>query len=176
MINQTNNARTRSSVKVHRAIMILAILAMLVSTSSLTLSRDFLIRYQTHAQLQAVADSAAAAGAACLPAQPVRAIRDATLTVERNGVRGSEIIYAAAAPDRMSFKIALRRSAPVILLGLLGRSNVSVTVVATMVAAGAARPGVEGGRLTAISYDAAPLSAAEVRPVRPTLNRIAVFQ
>jgi hypothetical protein len=143
---ENNSKRPSLQIRYPRTILTLAFLAMLTSTGSLTLSRDLLVRYQTQAQLQAAADIAAAAGAAYLPARPERAIRAAMLAVKRGAAPGSEIVYAAPAPDGTSFEVALRGSAPVILLGLLLHGNASVTAIATR-AAGLAHPDARTGRL-----------------------------
>jgi hypothetical protein len=148
--NGTDDRKVGSYARYARTILILAILAVFTSAASLTLSRDLLVRYQTQAQLQAAADSAAAAGAAWLPAWPQGAIRAATLMAERSGVRDSEIVTAAAAGNGMSFKVSLRRPAPVILLGLIGYGRAEVTVVATMPAR-ALQPAGHDGLLVGVS-------------------------
>lgn len=127
--HDTTALRTERSLS--RPMLALVVLALLTSTAALMTSRDILVRDQAQTTLQMAADRAAMAGAAYLPGWPARARRAAEQSAELSGFARSNLVYARVTLDGTSFRVALKCSAPVLLLGLFP-SGAEVTATSTM--------------------------------------------
>jgi hypothetical protein len=130
----------RADAPVSRPMLMLIAVAILTSAASLMVSRDMLVREHTQAALQTAADRAAIAGAAYLPGWPTRALRAAEQSAELSGLKRSNMVYATVAPDGMSFRVAFKCEAPVLILGLF-RSGAEVTAISMIGARHVRRPG-----------------------------------
>jgi hypothetical protein len=140
------------------------IATVMLTTGTVTaVTRDILVRWDLQMILQVDADRMAIAGAVFLPDTPARATLAAAHSAEQCGLRSSEVVHAGAAPDRMSFSVSLRRSAPVLILRLLGSTGTSVTATATATAHPPAKPHEALGvpmTLTALRPRAIPSAAS----------------
>jgi hypothetical protein len=104
---------------------------MLTTAAATAVTRDVLVRWETQMLLQADANRVAIAGALFLPDSPSRATLAAVHSAEQCGLSSSEVVHAGTAPDRISFNVSLRRTAPVLILRLLGSAGTNVTAMAT---------------------------------------------
>ncbi len=132
---------------------------MLTTAVAALVTHDFLAMWHTEARLRFDAVRMAVAGVAFLPDAPARATLAAAHSAALCGLSRLEVVHAAAASDRMSFEVTLHRTAPLLVLRLLGVSDVSVTATARV------RPPVtphQAGAPTVLSALRAPalLSAA----------------
>jgi hypothetical protein len=99
----------------------------------------------------------------CSLGLPARATLAAAHSAEQCGLSSSEVVHAGAALDRMSFRVSLRRPAPVLILRLLGSTGTSVTATATATAHPPAEPHDALGvpmTLTALRLRAVPSAAS----------------
>ena len=94
-------------------------------------THDLLARWDVRARLQVDATRMAIAAAVFLPDAPARATLAAARSAEVDGLSRAEVVRAEAAADAMSFSVTLSRTAPVLLLRLLGSAGSLVTVHAT---------------------------------------------
>ena len=134
---------------------------MLTTGAATAVTRDVLVRWETQMLLQADANRVAIAGALFLPDSPARATLAAVHSAEQCGLSSSEVVHAGAAPDRISFNVSLRRTAPVLVLRLLGSAGTNVTATAT--AHRSAKPHDAFGVpmiLTALRMRAVPFAAS----------------
>ena len=140
------------------------IATVMLTTGALTaVTRDILVRWDLQMILQVDADRMAIAGAVFLPDTPARATLAAAHSAEQCGLSRSEVVHAGAAPDRMSFRVSLRHTAPVLILRLLGSTGTSVTATATATAHPPAEPHDALGvpmTLTALRLRAVPSAAS----------------
>jgi hypothetical protein len=162
---RVNQARRhpRSRTPLPRWVRIFIATVMLTTGAVTAVTRDILLRWETQMRLQVDANRMAIAGAVFLPDTPARATLAAAHSAEQCGLSSSEVVHAGAAPDRMSFSVALRRTAPVLILRLLGSAGVSVTATATATAHPPAKPHNAFGvpmTLTALRMRAVPSAAS----------------
>lgn len=126
------NVDTRGAPAVPRLMLVLIAITVLTSAASLMVSRDLLLRDQVHMTLQIAASRAAMAGVAYLPGWPTRAVRAAEQSVALSGLQRSSMIEAAVAPNRMSFRVALKCEAPVFFLRVLHDAEVDAVSIAAV--------------------------------------------
>ena len=140
------------------------IATLMLTTGAVTaVTRDILVRWDLQMILQVDADRMAIAGAVFLPDTPARATLAAAHSAEQCGLSSSEVVHAGAALDRMSFRVSLRRTAPVLILRLLGSTGTSVTATAAATAHPPAEPHDALGvpmTLTALRLRAVPSAAS----------------
>jgi Flp pilus assembly protein TadG len=98
---------------------------------AVALGTDVSVFYFNWVQLQKAADSAALAGANYLPDNPSQAQTTANQLAESNGVKASEIVSTAVAPDNLSISIKLQRTVPYYVAKVLGLTSGIVTTSAT---------------------------------------------
>jgi hypothetical protein len=110
-------------------------------------THDLLARWDVRARLQVDATRMAIAAAVFLPDAPARARLAAAHSAEVDGLSRAEVVHAAAASDAMSFSVTLSRTAPVLLLRLLGSAGSLVTVHATARVHRYALPRPSGGQI-----------------------------
>src|ERR1700687_5635175 len=139
-------------------------IATMLTTGAVTaVTRDIVVRWDLQMILQVDADRMAIAGAVFLPDTPARATLAAAHSAEQCGLSSSEVVHARAALARMSFRVSLRRTAPVLILRLLGSTGTSVTATAAATAHPPAEPHDALGvpmTLTALRLRAAPSAAS----------------
>lgn len=104
---------------------------MLITAAAALVTHDLLVLWDTQTRLELDAAHMAAAGVEFLPGAPARATIAAAHSAALCGLSPSEVVRAGAASDRMSFNVTVRRTAPVLLLRLLGVAGVNVTALAT---------------------------------------------
>jgi hypothetical protein len=114
-----------------RWVRIFVVSVMLTTAVAAVVTHDLLVRWDAQTRLQIYATRMAIAGAVFLPGAPERATLAAAHSAELSGLGRSEVVHAGAAPNRMSFSVRLERTAPVLLLRLLGSTGTSVTAQAT---------------------------------------------
>ncbi len=108
------------------------ILSVMLATSLAgLLTHDLLLRWNAESCLRVEATGMAIAGASFLPGAPERALAAAERSANLFGLAAAQIVDVAPAGDRMSFRVTLRQTVPVLLFGLLGSAGGTVTVEAT---------------------------------------------
>jgi hypothetical protein len=103
---------------------------MLTTATAALVTHDFLAMWNTEARLKLDAVRMAVAGVAFLPDAPARAMLAAAHSATLCGLSRLEVVHAEATSDRMSFEVTLHCTAPLLVLRLLGLSDVSVTATA----------------------------------------------
>jgi hypothetical protein len=104
---------------------------MLIVAAAALVTHDLLAVWNTRTRLGLDAARMAVAGAEFLPDAPARATLAAAHSAALCGLSPWEVVRAGAAPDRMSFNVTVRSTAPVLVLRLLGVAGVKVTALAT---------------------------------------------
>ncbi|HLK86586.1 MAG TPA: hypothetical protein VKT27_08770 [Candidatus Binataceae bacterium] len=108
------------------------ILAVMLTTSLAgVVTHDLLLRWNAESCLRVEATGMAIAGATFLPGAPERALAAAARSANLFGLAPAQIVDVAPAGDRMSFRVTLRQTVPVLLFGLLESAGGTVTVQAT---------------------------------------------
>jgi hypothetical protein len=161
-VNQTRRHRGFGT-PLPRWVRIFVATVMLTTGAVTAVTRDILVRWETQIRLQVDANRMAIAGAVFLPDTPARATLAAADSAEQCGLSSSEVVHAGAALDRMSFSVSLRRTAPVLILRLLGSAGTNVTAAATATAHPPAKPHNAFGvpmTLTALRMRAVPSAAS----------------
>jgi hypothetical protein len=118
---------------------------MLITVAAALITHDLLAVWSTQTRLELDAVHMAAAGVEFLPGAPARATLAAAHSAALCGLSPSEVVRAAATFDGMSFNVAVRGTAPVLLLRLLGVAGVNVTALATATVRPSATPRKSGG-------------------------------
>lgn len=128
---------------------------LLTTAAAAVVTHCLLTLWNTRTRMEIDAAHMAAAGAAFLPGAPARALRAAVGSAVLRGLSPQEVIRAGAAPDRMSFSVTLRSTAPSLMLRLLRSAGVDVT--ATVRARPSAIPrGADGAPITLSALRAGP--------------------
>jgi hypothetical protein len=117
---------------------------MLIAAAAGVVTHDLLAVLDTQTRLELDAARMAAAAVEFLPGAPARATLAAAYSAARCGLSPSEVIHADAASDRMSFDVTVQRTAPLLLLRLLG-GDMTVTALATAKVRPSATPRNSGG-------------------------------
>ncbi|HEY2523686.1 MAG TPA: hypothetical protein VGI29_01425 [Candidatus Binataceae bacterium] len=120
---------------------------MLTTGAGALVTHDLLARWDLQVRLQLDATRMVIAAAVFLPDAPARAMHAAARSAEVHGLSREEVVRAEAAPDRMSFSVTLRRSAPVLLFRLLGSRGALVIVHAVARVHPYAPPRRPGGQI-----------------------------
>ena len=127
------------------------ILAVMLTTSLAGLvTHDLLLRWNAESCLRVEATGMAIAGASFLPTAPERALAAAAHSASMFGLAAAQIVDVAPAGDRMSFRVTLKQSVPVLLFGMLGSAGSTVTVKATATVHPYAAP-LQADRATVLS-------------------------
>ena len=132
---------------------------MLTTAAAALVTHDLLVRWDMQRRLQVDASRVAIAGAVFLPGAPARATLAAAHSAALCGLSPLEVVHADPASDRISFDVTLHRTVPLLVLRLLGLSDVSVTATARVRPLGT--PHQSGGSmvLSALRAPAAPLTS-----------------
>ena len=118
---------------------------LLITAAAALVTHDLMAVWNMQTRLELDAVHMAAAGVEFLPGAPARATLAAAHSAALCGLSPSEVVRAAAALDGMSFNVAVRGTAPVLLLRLLGVAGVNVTALATAKVHPSATPRKSGG-------------------------------
>ena len=127
-------------------------------------THDLLVLWDTQTRLELDAAHMAAAGVEFLPGAPARATIAAAHSAALCGLSPSEVVRAGAASDRMSFNVTVRRTAPVLLLRLLGVAGVNVTALATAKVRPSTTPRNSGGPMVLSAWSSVCRHCACARP------------
>jgi hypothetical protein len=147
----------------------------LITAVAGVVTHDLLAVLDTQTRLELDAAHMAAAGVEFLPGAPARATLAAAYSAARCGLSPSEVIHADAAADRMSFNVTVQRTAPLLLLRLLG-GDMTVTALATAKVRPSATPPNSGGPRSSggpMVLSARPiLSTPPIMSARPIIRKV----
>ena len=107
-------------------------IVMLVTSLAALISHDLLLRWNAETRLRVEATGMAIAGASFLPGAPERALEAAAHCGKRFGLVPADIVDSAPAQDRMSFRVTLSQTLPVLFFRILGSETVTVEATATV--------------------------------------------
>jgi len=136
----------------------------LITGAAALVTHDLLAVWNTQTRLELDAAHMAAAGVEFLPGAPARATLAAAHSAALCGLSPSEVVRAGAASDGMSFNVTVRRTAPVLLLRLLGVAGVNVTALATAKVRPSATPRDSGRPMVLSGWSVGMVCRPSARP------------